>query len=119
MGGRGQQRLLGASVCLSGVGPGVGAACLYLAGAGVGTVHLCVPGDVSADDVGRWGFEATDLGRARGAVLAARMGALNPDTRVLLECSDGVPVLDVSEMDASAAIGTVCRHLAGEVLGIR
>jgi molybdopterin-synthase adenylyltransferase len=84
VGGVGQERLLAASVRVDDAGGAAGAALVYLAAAGVGTIVVCDRGQVEPADV--WLYERADVGRPRLAAVRERVGALNPDVRV---ASDG------------------------------
>jgi hypothetical protein len=94
VGGRGQERLLGARVCVE-LGPGRAAetaALAYLAAAGVGTLVLAgdVGGAVGDDEAARGIlYGAADRGRPRGEAARARIAALNPD--VAVEIGGGAP----------------------------
>jgi molybdopterin/thiamine biosynthesis adenylyltransferase/molybdopterin synthase catalytic subunit/rhodanese-related sulfurtransferase len=79
----GQRRLAGASVVVVGAG-GLGCPVLsYLAGAGVGTLHV-VDGDrVEASNLHRQPlFAMSDVGRPKAEVAAEKLAALNPSIRV-------------------------------------
>jgi adenylyltransferase/sulfurtransferase len=79
----GQRRLAAASVVVVGAG-GLGCPVLsYLAGAGVGTLHV-VDGDrVEASNLHRQPlFAMADVGRPKAEVAAGKLAALNPSIRV-------------------------------------
>ena len=79
----GQRRLAGASVVVIGAG-GLGCPVLsYLAGAGVGTLHV-VDGDrVEASNLHRQPlFAMADVGRPKAEAAAEKLAALNPSIRV-------------------------------------
>lgn len=80
IGGPGQQRLQAASVLMVGAG-GLGApAALYLAAAGVGRIGVADPDTVALSNLQRQVLYAVeDVGRAKTAVAAARLAALNPE----------------------------------------
>jgi molybdopterin/thiamine biosynthesis adenylyltransferase len=83
IGGPGQQALKAAMVLLVGAG-GLGApAALYLAAAGVGRIAIVDPDTVSLSNLQRQVlYGVADLGQAKTAVAALRLGALNPDVVV-------------------------------------
>ena len=80
----GQRALLDASVLLIGAG-GLGSpAALYLAAAGVGTLGLVDFDRVDASNLQRQILYGTgDVGRPKVEVASERLGALNPDVRVV------------------------------------
>ena len=83
VGAEGQRRLAGASVVVVGAG-GLGCPVLaYLAGAGVGTLHV-VDGDrVESSNLHRQPlFTLADVGRPKAEVAAGRLAALNPELRI-------------------------------------
>jgi adenylyltransferase/sulfurtransferase len=83
VGEAGQRRLASSSVVVVGAG-GLGCPVLaYLAGAGVGTLHI-VDGDrVEASNLHRQPlFTLADVGRPKAEVVAARLAALNPEPRI-------------------------------------
>jgi adenylyltransferase/sulfurtransferase len=82
VGGIGQRRLLEATALFSELPPAAGAALMYLAAAGVGTIAVEDERPVDAADVGLL-FETGDLGRPRREAAAARAAALNPDVTVV------------------------------------
>jgi len=83
VGPEGQQRLLGSSVAVVGVG-GLGCPlALYLAAAGVGRLTLVDPDRVDASNLHRQVLYGTaDEGRLKVEVAAERLRAINPDVRV-------------------------------------
>ena len=80
IGGRGQERLLGAAVALVGVG-GIGApAAQYLAAAGVGRLILIDDDRVALSNLQRQVLFATeDVGRPKVAAARAALARLNPE----------------------------------------
>jgi molybdopterin/thiamine biosynthesis adenylyltransferase len=76
VGGIGQRRLLEATALFSELPPAAGAALMYLAAAGVGTIAVEDERPVDAADVG-------DLGWPRRVAAAARAAALNPVVSVV------------------------------------
>jgi adenylyltransferase/sulfurtransferase len=82
LGGRGQERLLAATVTTDDAGGAAAVGLLYLAAAGVGTLVIRDDGVVGPLD--RYLYEAADLGRPRLDAARDRLGALNGDVRVLL-----------------------------------
>jgi len=83
IGGPGQQRLKAARVLLVGAG-GLGApAALYLAAAGVGTLGLVDPDEVSLSNLQRQVlYQTADVGRLKVVVAAERLAAINPHVAV-------------------------------------
>jgi len=83
VGGPGQQRLKAARVLIVGAG-GLGApAALYLAAAGVGQITLVDPDTVALSNLQRQVlYDTADEGRVKVEAAAARLTALNPNTRV-------------------------------------
>ena len=83
IGGPGQQRLKAARILLVGAG-GLGApAALYLAAAGVGTLGLVDPDEVSLSNLQRQVlYQTGDIGRLKVAVAAERLAAINPHVAV-------------------------------------
>ncbi len=83
IGGVGQARLRDASVLLVGAG-GLGApVALYLAAAGIGRLLVVDDDAVSLDNLHRQVLYTTaDVGRAKVAAAAERLGALNPSCRI-------------------------------------
>lgn len=88
----GQRRLLGASVLLVGAG-GLGSpAALYLAAAGVGVIGLADPDKVELSNLHRQILHgAESLGTPKVISAAEMIGALNPETRVVLHGEGLVP----------------------------
>jgi molybdopterin/thiamine biosynthesis adenylyltransferase len=84
VGGVGQKRLLAASVDVDDASGPAGAAIVYLAAAGVGTIVVRDTRPVAREDVGAL-FEVGDVGRPRDEAAAERVRALNPDTVVTRE----------------------------------
>lgn len=84
VGGRGQQRLLGARVAVVGAG-GLGSpALLYLAAAGVGTLDVIDADRVDISNLQRQVLHTTErVGEWKTASAAAAIGALNPDVRLV------------------------------------
>ena len=82
VGGRGQRRLLAATVVLIGAG-GIGSPAIqYLAAAGVGALRVVDDDVVSLDNLQRQVlFGTADVGRSKAEVAAERIAALNPDVR--------------------------------------
>ena len=87
IGGPGQQRLKAARVLIVGAG-GLGApAALYLTAAGVGALTLVDADTVALSNLQRQVlYEAADEGRPKVEAAAARLAALNPNTRVVPVC---------------------------------
>lgn len=89
VGGRGQERLLGAAVAVP-VGPQRAAevaALVYLAAAGVGTLVMTgePDGTVTAEEQSAGiAYGVTDVGRRRIEALRERIGAINPEVTVTL-----------------------------------
>jgi len=83
VGGPGQQRLKAARVLIVGAG-GLGApAALYLAAAGVGQITLVDPDTVALSNLQRQVlYDTADEGRVKVEAAAARLTALNPNTRI-------------------------------------
>lgn len=84
VGGRGQRKLLKASVFVVGAG-GLGSpAALYLAAAGVGRLGIADPDRVDLSNLHRQVLHRTsDVGRSKVASAADTLAALNPDTQVI------------------------------------
>jgi len=84
VGGKGQRRLLNASVLLVGAG-GLGSpASLYLAAAGVGTLGILDYDVVDVSNLQRQILHHTaDVGRPKTVSAAETLGAINPDVRVI------------------------------------
>lgn len=88
----GQRALLGARVLLVGAG-GLGSpAAIYLAAAGVGTLGVCDPDAVEISNLHRQVLHgAESLGTPKVISAAETIGALNPETRVVLHGEGLVP----------------------------
>ncbi len=83
IGGPGVQALLSASVSVIGAGALGGPCALYLAAAGVGQIELWDDDLVDRSNLQRQvQFGEADIGRAKVAVLAERLIAMNPDVQV-------------------------------------
>ncbi len=84
VGAAGQRRLLDASVLVVGAG-GLGSpVLLYLAAAGVGTIHLVDDDLVDASNLQRQVLHGLDaVGTPKTASAAARLAELNPDVRLV------------------------------------
>lgn len=121
VGGRGQERLLGARVRLLGDGPGLAAATLYLVAAGIGTIALADPGLVSDADLGQWLYGPEDRGLPRAAVLAREGVARNPAVTVLVDsqATEAVATLDVTGKSASQALQAAADLVIREILKLR
>jgi len=114
IGPAGQERLAKAKVLVVGCG-GLGAvAAVYLAGSGIGTLHLVDYDVVSVSNLHRQVFyKTTDIGQPKAAVLAAHIKAINPfinasfstealskahvktvfaDYDIVLDCTDSLPI---------------------------
>lgn len=90
VGGRGQERLLAATVAvdLHG-GPAAVAAVAYLAAAGVGRIALAGDGPVTAEDAALGIlYGAADVGRSRVEAIRARVADLNPDVSIVEHAAD-------------------------------
>jgi molybdopterin/thiamine biosynthesis adenylyltransferase len=108
VGGRGQQRLLAATVAVE-LGPGRAAeitALAYLAAAGVGRLVLIgdVGGPVGDEEIaGGVLLGVADRGRPRGQAVRERIAALNPDVAVSESGDDGLRLADeLAPADPSA-----------------
>lgn len=89
VGGRGQKRILEASVLLAGLGGAGSAAVLYLAAAGVGRIALWDPAPVTeADLTAAMAHTRAHLGLSRAASAAKAALAINPGVSVMLEESE-------------------------------
>jgi adenylyltransferase/sulfurtransferase len=123
VGGVGQKRLLAAAVSVDVSMPAAATAAVYLAAAGVGTIHLA--GDVAApvtdDDLrGGIGYGAVDRGAPRGDALAARLRAVNPDApggggvRVPVDAAaaDTASALIAAGAAATRAVAAIARGAA-------
>jgi sulfur-carrier protein adenylyltransferase/sulfurtransferase len=114
IGTAGQERLSQAKVLVAGCG-GLGAvAAVYLAGSGIGTIHLVDFDTVSVSNLHRQVFYKTaDIGKAKAQVLAEHIKAINPFVKVsfskkaiakknvkellapydiVLDCTDNLPI---------------------------
>jgi adenylyltransferase/sulfurtransferase len=102
VGGRGQERLLGASVLCIGAG-GLGSpVILYLAAAGVGRIGVIDPDRVDLSNLQRQILHSTaDLGRPKAESAEESVRALNPDVR--METIQG-------RIDASNARDLIARY---------
>jgi molybdopterin-synthase adenylyltransferase len=117
VGGIGQRRLLDAAIAVPDASFGAGAALLYLAAAGVGTLVVGDGGVVTAADVGLV-YLPDDVGRPRATALAERLAAMTPDVRVTRE-GEATHTLRVGGDDpltaleaGSAAAGALVREIA-------
>ena len=72
-----QEGLRGARVRVAGGGLATAPALYYLAAAGVGTIWIDDPDPVAPGDGAGWAFGPADVGRPRGAALAAFAAAAN------------------------------------------
>lgn len=89
VGGRGQKRILEASVLLAGLGGAGSAAALYLAAAGVGRIALWDPAPVTeADLAAAIGHTLDRLGQNRAASVAEPLRAINPEVEVIVAESE-------------------------------
>jgi len=114
IGTAGQERLSQAKVLVAGCG-GLGAvAAVYLAGSGIGSIHLVDYDEVSVSNLHRQVFYKTvDIGKAKADVLATHIKAINPFIKVsfskkaiaknnvkellapydiVLDCTDSLPI---------------------------
>ncbi|MCF6214004.1 MAG: HesA/MoeB/ThiF family protein [Flavobacteriaceae bacterium] len=83
IGTAGQERLGQAKVLVAGCGGLGSVAAVYLAGSGIGTIHLVDFDEVSVSNLHRQVFYKTaDIGKAKAAVLAAHIKAINPFIKV-------------------------------------
>ena len=117
VGGTGQRRLLDAAIAVPDASFGAGAALLYLAAAGVGTLVVGDRGVVSDADVGLV-YLPGDVGRPRLEALAERLGEMTPDVRIVPE-GPATHTLFVGAADpltaleaGSAAAGALVRGIA-------
>lgn len=89
VGGRGQKRIMEASVLLAGLGGAGSAAALYLAAAGVGRIVLWDPAPVTEADLTSAIAHTRDrLGQSRAASAAEPLRAINPEVEVIVEESE-------------------------------
>jgi molybdopterin-synthase adenylyltransferase len=101
VGGRGQKKLLGASVLVAGLAASGSAAALYLAAAGVGALTLWDPGLVSPRDLeGAVAHDWSRIGLPRARSAAVPLRAMYPDNRVEVldreaDLLGGLPAHDV------------------------
>jgi adenylyltransferase/sulfurtransferase len=77
LGEAGQERLRAARVRVTGGGPALGPAAIYLAEAGVGTLWIDDPDAVAPGDGAGWIFAPGEVGQARGPAMAAAARAAN------------------------------------------
>jgi adenylyltransferase/sulfurtransferase len=117
VGGKGQERLLAAVVCVEDAGGAGAAALVYLAAAGIGTLAIADERAVAAGDA--WLYEPADLGRPRLEAARERIAALNPDVRVtgagegtLLEVEPAADPIAQLEQGARAAAELIRRTVA-------
>jgi molybdopterin-synthase adenylyltransferase len=102
VGGRGQERLLGAAIAVP-VGPRAAAevaALIYLAAAGVGTLVVTGEPDgavTAAEQSAGIAYGVTDVGRPRIEALRERVGAINPEVTVTLSPHPGAVLLSAAE----------------------
>ena len=80
----GQQRLLASRVAIIGLG-GLGSpAALYLAAAGVGTLHLIDDDEVALTNLQRQVlYRTADLGEAKTSAAVSALGSLNPEPALI------------------------------------
>lgn len=79
IGGPGQQRLRSAHVAIVGAGGLGGPSALYLAAAGIGTITLIDPDNVSLDNLQRQiQFATAETGQPKAEITARRLSTLNP-----------------------------------------
>jgi len=82
IGGAGQQALLAAKVAIVGAGGLGGPAGLYLAAAGVGHITLIDDDAAELSNLQRQvQFAASDVGQEKAAVMANKLGRLNPEVQ--------------------------------------
>lgn len=124
VGGRGQERLLAATVAVP-VGPARAAevaALVYLAAAGVGT--LVVTGDAgglvtSAEQAAGLPYGRGEIGRPRIDVLRDRIVAINPDVTVALAGDRAVPLSAVPDAPGSNGPDLAAALIAGGAAAAR
>jgi len=114
IGTAGQERLGNAKVLVAGCGGLGSVAAVYLAGSGIGTIHLVDFDVVSVSNLHRQVFyKTTDIGKAKADVLANHIKAINPFVKVsfskkaiakknvkellapydiVLDCTDSLPI---------------------------
>lgn len=107
-GEEGQRRLKGSAALVAGLGGLGGPVCLYLAAAGIGKLVLCDDGLVELSNLNRQLlFGEADLGKAKTAVAASRLRALNPRVETI-ERSARLVEDNVAEIAADADILVDC-----------
>lgn len=84
LGGKGQEKLLGAKVLLIGAG-GLGSPCaLYLASAGIGKIGIVDSDKVELNNLQRQILHSTqNVGKSKVESAKTRLGAINPDVNVM------------------------------------
>jgi len=108
VGGRGQRRILEASVVLGGLGAAGSVAAMYLAAAGVGRITLWDPAPVTeADLAAAVAYTVDKVGQNRAAAAAEVLRAINPDVTVQVAASE-------AEAGAGIEPGGVVLLSAGE-----
>jgi len=116
----GQRRLLGARVLMVGAG-GLGSpAALYLAAAGVGVIGLADPDSVELSNLHRQILHgAESLGTPKVISAAETLGALNPETRVVLHgeglvTSNALSLASAYDLVVDGADNFATRYLAAD-----